>query len=132
MTGIQPRVVWDDVADRIGEDLRAVVRYEATDFESILREDVRSEYSGTELRSIVDRTIVTQLSAARDEETFRAGDLEGIVRAFDDAWFLAVPDPIDPKAGVLISVDRHGESASDGDIEWCLSYLEEAVPTAQR
>lgn len=129
MNDIHPRSIWDDVSDRIGEDLRAVVRYEATDFEPVLREDVRTEYSGSELQAVVDRTIITQLSVDRDTDAFRAGEFSGFVRAFDDAWFLSVPDPVEPKSGVLVAVDRDGADLRNDDLEWCLDYLEERLPS---
>ncbi|APW98035.1 hypothetical protein CHINAEXTREME_09680 [Halobiforma lacisalsi AJ5] len=130
MNDVHPQSIWDDVSNRIGEDLRAVVCYEATDFERVLREDVRTEYSGSDLQAVVDRTIVTQLSLDRDTGAFRAGEFSGFVRAFDDAWFLSVPDPADPKAGILVSVDRGSDELIDGDLEWCLDYLEKRVPTS--
>lgn len=118
--------VWDAVVGRVGDDLRVVTRYEAGDFETRMREDVRAAYTTSEDRVVVDETIIDQLSRPRTERAFRAGVLRAVVRVFDDAWILSWPSPTDPKAGVIVSIQRDG-AATMGDVEWCLDYLDEEI-----
>ncbi|ARS89100.1 hypothetical protein [Natrarchaeobaculum aegyptiacum] len=127
MSGGTPEAIWNVLTDRIGDDLRAVIRYGPTESESKLRPDVRRRYSTDALRDLVDRTIVAQLGHRRAQQTVAAGDLTAVVRVFEDAWIVSCPDPADRKCGVLLSIDRDGDQTTMADLEWCLGYVEQEV-----
>lgn len=92
-----------------------------------MRDDVRTQYSSIDDSRIVDDTILSQLVAADTEDSFKTGELQGIVRIFDDAWILAWPDANSKKSGVIVSIQRDSEQTSMADIEWCVEYLDEEV-----
>ena len=120
----------ESVSDRVGDDVRAVVRYDAGDVESWLRQDVHQQYSERERKAVVDRTIVSQLGYQRLEDVFDTGALSAIIQRFDDSWIITYPDPCNQKAGLLLSIDRNGTTTMT-DVEWCLEFLDEqtdAVP----
>ena len=119
--------LWEAVAERVGDDLRGVVRYAPTEFEVRLRDDVRDRYGSEDRVAVVDDTIVNQLSLANAESAYKAGRVEGFVRVFEEAWVLAWPDGSPGKSGVLVSIERTGSTASMDDVEWCLRYLDREI-----
>ena len=119
--------MWEDVSARVGDDLRVVMRYEATEFEARMRDDVCEMYSAEEDQTAVDDTIVTQLRLAETERAFKAGSLRAVVRVFDDAWGMSRPDSLAAKSGVFVSIQRDGGCASMADVEWCVEYLDGEV-----
>lgn len=127
MTSSLAEKIWDDVSEKVGEDLRAVTRYKAKEFETVMRDDVRERYTTNEDQAVVDHTIINQLSLSDIENAFKTGPLEGFVRVFGDAWVLSWPDKLPGKSGVLISIQRGGSTASADDIEWCFQYLKSEI-----
>ncbi|MEY7851999.1 hypothetical protein AB7C87_22670 [Natrarchaeobius sp. A-rgal3] len=129
MSTVRPtaRTVWDAVYDRIGDDLRAVIRYQPRDWESVMRDDVRERYAQRDTQAIVDQTIVGQLSYGRQESAFESGSLNALVQVFEDAWIVSCPDSTGRKSGVLISIERDGEAATMADVQWCIDLLEQGV-----
>lgn len=121
------RRVWDEMYGRVGEDLRVVTRYEAGDFETVMRDDVRRQYTEGEDQRIVDEAIVDQLSLRREEGAFKTGGLRAIVRAFDDAWVMSWPDPLDGKSGIIVSIQRDGDVATMDDVEYCIRFLDDRI-----
>ncbi len=119
--------VWDAVSARVGDDLRTVVRYEATSFEVRMREDLRDEYSAADDQAVVDTTIIHQLSLAEAENEVRTDPLRGLIRVFDDTWMLSRPDSFTAKSGFIVSIQRDGETSSMADVEWCIEYLDEEI-----
>ena len=119
--------IWGDVSENIGDDLRAVTRYDGLNYEMKLRDDVRTEYTQDEDRTIVDEAILRQLNLDETEGAFKAGELESVIRVFEDAWILQWPDQLKTKSGILISIQRNGERASVVDVEWCIEYLNEQI-----
>jgi hypothetical protein len=104
------------------------------DFETKMRDDLRTQYSSIDDSSIVDDTILSQLVVADTEDSFKTGELQGILRIFDDAWILAWSDVHSNKSGIIIiiiiiiiSIQRDSEQTSMADIEWCIEYLDEEV-----
>ncbi|MFB6165095.1 MAG: hypothetical protein ABEJ31_08040 [Haloarculaceae archaeon] len=118
--------VWDDLHERYGADLRVVIRYDPTQFDTYLREDVRDSYTDEELRTIVDDVIVEQLSLTRKERDLKTGRLHSVVRIYDDAWVVIWPDEIDAKSGFIVAVQRDGD-AGVGCVEAITDYLESEV-----
>lgn len=116
--------IWDDLAQRVGADLRVVTRYHATDFETKMREDVRQRYTEREDQHVVSSTIVNQLSHSEMQDTFKVGNLEGLLRIFEEACVLSWADPINEKSGIIVSVERDADLA---DVEWVIEYLNEEI-----
>ena len=119
--------IWEDVSERVGDDLRVVTWYDAGTFETRMRDDVRAMYTADEDRTIVDDTIVTQLGFLDTENAYKSGTLGGIVRIFDDAWILSWIHDRSTKSGVVVSIQRNGETASMDDVEWVVRYLDEEI-----
>lgn len=119
--------VWDDLVERLDDDLRVVTTYDVLNHETRMREDVRERYTPEEDREVVDDTILKHLSASGSERAFKTGELHGLVRIFDDAWVLSWAAESDEKVGVIVSVDRDGDVATLDDLDWCVEYLNEAV-----
>jgi hypothetical protein len=127
MTGTLAQTIWDALHERLGSDLRAVVRYDATGYSSRNRADIDELYDDDEGQRIVDQSIITQLSQQDLSEHLKTGDLDAVVRVFGDAWILTWPDPLEGKSGVYVSIERGGDTASMADVEWCLQYLDEEI-----
>lgn len=122
--------LWEAMVDRVGEDLRVVTRYDATDFTTKMREDVRERYDREDDRQVVDDTIVKQLSLDDTESAFDTGRLQGFVRIFEDAYVLSwTADALPKKSGVIVSIDRDGDVATLDDLEWCVQHLESEIPS---
>lgn len=119
------REIWDALRSRLGRDLRVVTHYDATDFETIMRDDLREEYTSVDDREIVDDTILQQQFFEKSADAFAAGSLEGAVRVFESAYVLAYPHPRERKAGFLVSIERGKESMCA--VETALQLLDEKV-----
>ena len=119
--------LWERLHQKLGEDLRGVIRFDGTDREMVLRDDVREAYSAIEDRKVVDDAIISQLSAGDTQSTFKVGDLLGNVKIFEEAWVLQYPDSVPGKSGYIVSIQRTGGTASIADIEACLQVLSEAI-----
>ncbi|SDE79648.1 hypothetical protein [Halorientalis regularis] len=119
--------VWDHLHERLGEDLRTVVQYDAGSSAVTFRPDVREQYEADERQQILDDAIVQQLSFSDQGSVFKTGDLKSFVRVFEDAWVLTWRDPTNVKAGFLISIQRDGETATMADVEYCIQYLDEEI-----
>ncbi|MFB6205890.1 MAG: hypothetical protein ABEJ05_05105 [Haloglomus sp.] len=118
--------VWKRVQARVGDDLRVVTRYEATDFETRMRDDVRDQYTTTEDHAIVTDTILKQLGSIETESAFKAGELHALIRVFDDAYVLSWGDKRPRKSGFIISVDRTDRKRIR-DLDWCIEMLNEDI-----
>ena len=119
--------IWDDVTERVGDDLRVVTRYGPQEFETRMRDDVRAEYTDDENQRVVDDTIITQLGLRDTKAAFNRRRLHGVVRVFDDAWVLSWTDDIPKKSGVLVSIQRDGTTATMDDVDWCVRYLDDEI-----
>ncbi|RXK49148.1 hypothetical protein [Halorientalis pallida] len=120
-------VVWDDLHERVGEDLRTVVQYDAGSSVVQFRPDVEEQYEMTERQQILDDAIVQQLSFSDQGSVFKTGELRSFVRVFDEAWVLTWREPSNVKAGFLISIQRDGEVATMADVEYCVQYLDSEI-----
>lgn len=118
--------IWDDVTERVGDDLRVVTRYGPQEFETRMRDDVRAAYTDAEDRTVVDDTIINQLGLRGTEAAFRTGRLHGVVRVFDDAWILSWTDALPKKSGVIVSIQRNAGATMD-DVDWCVRYLDDEI-----
>lgn len=121
--------VWDDLTSVLGDDLRAVARYDRTNYETKLRDDIRAQYSEHADRSIVDDAILNQMILQDNRPGLKVGELESIVRVYEDSWFIVWPDSFSRKSGFIVSIQR-GSQATMADVESVLEYLEEEVAPA--
>lgn len=127
MTGGVVTKIWEDVSERVGDDLRVVTWYDAGTFETRMRDDIRAMYTADEDRAIVDDTIIKQLGFRDTKNAFKSGELDGVVRIFDEAWVLSWIHDRSTKSGVIVSIQRNGETASMDDLEWCVRYLDAEI-----
>jgi len=126
MDGNLVDIVWDDLHERVGDDLRTVVQYDARSSAVKFRPDVREQYELDERQQILDDAIVQQLSFSDQESVFKTGELKSFVRVFDEAWVLTWRDPSNVKAGFLISIQRDGDATME-DVEYCIQYLNDEI-----
>lgn len=124
MVDASAQAVWDDLATVLGEDLRVVTRYDGMDYDTVMREEIREQYSANEDRAIIDDTIVKQLGFRNTEGAFKTGRLEAVVRVFEDAWVASIPDRIGAKSGFIVSVERGGAATMD-DVDECIRRVRE-------
>lgn len=124
--------IWMDINDEVGEDLRGVVRYEASTFETRLRDDVREQYTAVEECMLVDDTIVKQLGLRDTERKFKTGSLNAFVHVFDDAYILSCPDTLPKKSGFIVLIERDESTTTMDNLEWCIQYLESEVDSLAR
>lgn len=103
---VETRDVWNALHEQFDDDLRAVIRYDGEDMESIKRDDIREQSMPLDDREIVDGIIVRHLNVADDVSRFRVGSLDAIVRVFENAHVISRPDSVDEKAGFVVSIDR--------------------------
>lgn len=96
--------LWDRLHGEVGEDLRGVIRYDTTDKELVLRDNVREVYSDTEDRKVVNDAIINRLSSGGTQSTFKSGNFRGNVEIFDEAWVIQYPDYVPGKSGYIVSV----------------------------
>lgn len=120
--------LWDVVHEELGEDLRGVCRYEGIDAEFILRDDIRSQYSESERRSVVDTAITNQISAPTIVRALKAGALDATVHVLEDAWVLVYSDVLPGKSGYLISADRHTSDDAMQQAGTCIELLSAETP----
>ncbi len=119
--------MWEDLSRRVASDLRGVVRYRALNYEARRRDDVEGLHSGADERNAVADAIITQLRYPSVENSYKAGKLLAQMRVFEEAWILARADDSAAKSGVIVSIQRNGETATCEDVVWCIRYLEETV-----
>lgn len=73
--------------ERVGDDLRSVIHYDFddADYEVVYgRSDVMAEYSPETIDSIVQSYEIDSLGKAVEEDRYAHGDLNCIVRCFED------------------------------------------------
>lgn len=115
--------VWSTVHERVGEDLRAVVRFYPRNYETKLREDVDSKYDNRERQRVIDHVILEELGTKNTEAAVKGGDLLSLVRVFEDAWILSCTSEEGKKSGIIVSIERNGSNATMEDVQWCIDYL---------
>jgi len=118
------------IRERVGSDLRAIIAYDGREYDCSLRDDLVEQYSESEIRRIVNRSIVIQLGVRDHPSSLKTGDLDAIVRTYEDAWLVSCPAPNQRKAGALVSVERNGEDATLADVDECVRVLEDTVGEA--
>jgi hypothetical protein len=119
--------IWDELVGRYGTDLRAVIRYHPMEYKEHMRDDVRQQYTDSDVQSFVDEAIVNQLGLESKVDAVDLGPLHGVVRIFDDAWVLIWPDSLDEKSGFLVTLERDGASVGIDAIEEIDAYLTDEV-----
>ncbi|GAA0674514.1 hypothetical protein ACFQDG_13405 [Natronoarchaeum mannanilyticum] len=123
-------VVEEPIRERVGSDLRAIIAYDGREYDCTLRDDLAEQYSESEIRRIVNRSIVIQLGVRDHPSSLKTGDLDALVRTYEDAWLVGCPAPNRRKSGVLVSVARNGGDATFADVDECVRVLEDAVDEA--
>jgi hypothetical protein len=119
--------VWDDLVGRYGADIRAVIRYHPIEYEERMRDDVRAQYTDSDVQSFVDEAIVNQLSLESKVDAVDLGPFHGLVRIFDDAWVLVWPDSLDEKSGFLVTLQRENSSVGIDAMEDIDAHLSEEI-----
>lgn len=122
--------LWDELHDQFGDRLRVVTRYDGATFKTVMREDLRAEYSSGDDQAIVDQTIVGQLNLTDMEEVFNAGALAAVVRIFETAYVISYPESLNGKAGVIVSLQRDNNSTQRTTVEDTIQYLADVFSDA--
>jgi hypothetical protein len=125
MADVTAREVWNALHDRFDADVRGVARYDGAEFETVLREDVRRQYSSVDRQEIVDGLLVGQISTSELASLFEIGSLAATVRVFESAYVISSTDALDRRSGILVSLDRDGTDRSGRALERTVQYLNE-------
>ena len=114
--------VWEHLVEHYGSALRAVTRCRNGQFESRMRDDVRSLYTDREDQRVVDEITLGQLLSERLETEFKCGRLTGTLHFFDEAFVVVQADPDSRKSGYLATIDRNSD-VTMADLEDCFEYF---------
>ena len=124
--------LWAALSEVVGPDLRVVTWHDGRTFETKMREDVREGYTPLDDQAVVDDIVGWQLRLPGVEDRHDSGELEAIVRVFDDAWVVAWPYSYADRSGVIVSIERGGTATMD-DVDACIEYLtREIAPRLHR
>jgi hypothetical protein len=122
MTDVTVDEAWEHLVEHYGSALRAVTRFRNGQFETRMREDVRSLYTDREDQRVVDEITLGQLLSERLETEFKCGRLTGTLHLFDEAFVVVQADPDSRKSGYLATIDRTGD-VTMADLEDCFEYF---------
>jgi hypothetical protein len=118
--------LWTALSNVVGPDLRVVTWHDGRAFETKMRDDVRARYSSLDDQAVVDDIVGWQLRLPGSEDRHDSGELEAIVRVFEEAWVVAWPHSYADRSGVVVSIER-GNDASMDDVDACIQYLSSTV-----
>jgi hypothetical protein len=122
MTEVTVDEAWEHLVEHYGDALRAVTRFRNGQFETRMREDVRSLYTDREDQRVVDEITLGQLLSERLETEFKCGRLTGTLHVFDEVFVVVQADPDSRKSGYLATIDRTGD-VTMADLEDCFEYF---------
>lgn len=101
--------------ERVGDDLRSIIRYGETDFEIVyLRDDVDDQYTSTEVAQSVDDSRMDSLSAPLYTDSFAEdhGDLTCLVQCFEHV--IELNFVLEGGVGVAVALDAEAMAEGHG------------------
>ncbi|GGM70205.1 hypothetical protein J2752_001853 [Halarchaeum rubridurum] len=122
------RGILDDLCERVGDDLRSVVVYTASDYDlQYVRDDVAADYDEHAIERAVEEMRFKSLEADYIEDVFRErhGDHRCTVTYFADAVELHFP--VSATTGLSVAVDAAYFARQDSFIEFVIDHLDDAV-----
>lgn len=112
------------VLERAGETVRSVVRYDADSSEVLfLRDDVADEYTPLTIETVMTALRSEGEQAERQEHVYPHGELNCIVRCFDDG--LEMHFPYGGSDGVAVSLEPLAAQHLYGFVSDCLEHIGE-------
>jgi len=121
--------LWEEIQEYLGSDLRAVVKYNGIEYDCSLREGLKEQYSESEIQRIVNETIVLQLGVSDRPSSLKTGELNALMRVYEEAWILSCPHQKKRKGGIMVWIDQDRKATTLPEVEQCMEFLEETVST---
>lgn len=105
---------------RVGDDLRAVLRYDEGECELVYEHE---RVRGGGLREDAERVIshLRQESRGREQRVFPFGELNGTVRSFEAA--VVMHFPLAQARGVVVTLDPNTARQLNAFMHECIDYL---------
>ena len=114
--------LWRALSALVGPELRVVTWYEGRSFETRMRDDVRQQYSALDDQAVVDDIVGWQLRFPGSVDRHNSGELDALVRVFEDAWVVIWPLSYTDRSGIVVSIER-GDGVSMTVVDDCIDYL---------
>ena len=114
--------LWRALSALVGPELRVVTWYEGRSFETRMRDDVRQQYSALDDQAVVDDIVGWQLRFPGSVDRHNSGELDALVRVFEDAWVVIWPLSYADRSGIVVSIER-GDDVSMAVVDDCIDYL---------
>jgi hypothetical protein len=114
--------LWRALSALVGPELRVVTWYEGRSFETRMRDDVRQQYSALDDQAVVDDIVGWQLRFPGSVDRHNSGELDALVRVFEDAWVVIWPLSYANRSGIVVSIER-GDDVSMAVVDDCIDYL---------
>lgn len=117
--------------ERVGESLRAVIRYGPASYGiAYHRRDVANQYTSGEIASIVDGLRTERTDKGRQEHRYSMGELASTIRCFDRGITLHLPTGAE--SGVLLMLDVESGDQLHGFVCECHGRLDAEAATDRR
>lgn len=127
MASEAPDQLVDRLHDRTGRNLRSVLYYEDGAYElAYVRTDVEHQYTDEEIERVVEEMTAEAAARPAAEWLFAHGELESIVRMFEDG--VEVHIPLTETSGVAIGVDAEAFVLLQSFIVECYDAIAEGSP----
>lgn len=111
------------VQENIGDQFRSAVWYDRGDFEILhIQDDVRSQYSETEVKDVVDELTMESLAKPIKEDVYAHGDLRCTVECYEGG--IELHFILDKGEGVAIGLDPAAFIRHDTFIGSCIEEVE--------
>lgn len=102
MTGETVDALTPYLQDEVGESLRGIVLYDATEYEiRYIRDDLRTHRLKSEVDTMIKR--VQRESRPAERQAFPFGEMNGSIRSFEEAMVLHLPDT--HGRGTIVTLD---------------------------
>lgn len=117
MIELEPGLV-DDLSEALDDELRVVATYENDEYDlHHMREDIREEYSKTELDRVFRQISIEGMGYENFQELFHVGQMDCALYGFERALIFHFPP--DPFHGLVVSIDRDVAFKPDSIIRIC-------------
>lgn len=120
--------LWTLLKEEFRDNLRVVTYYNETEFETKMRSDIRSAYSGEGDEKIVEEVSLNGLHVPHLEDLFKAGEFGSNIFVFEEAHVVHLP--VDEKRGLIVSIEPDNHLSSLSVIENSISQVELLSPEA--
>ncbi|WP_135534239.1 hypothetical protein [Halostella pelagica] len=119
----------DDLRETLDDRLRMALVYEETQYKHIyLDEELRNEYSQSDIERLRREIIVLALGKNRLTDFTHVGELRRIIYDTDDA--MSIQFPLGEHEGVFVSIDTENEAELFDVIETTQNWIDRGCPVS--